>query len=832
MPTCLNDSAEEWRGVMAIYHFSVKVISRAEGRSAVAAAAYRSASALQDERLGRIHDFTGKDDVIHSEVLLPSGAPERLADRTTLWNEVEATERRKDAQLAREVEFALPRELTPEQSVELARAFVDRQFVSRGMVADLNVHWSIADDGEPKPHAHVMLSMREVGPNGFGSKVREWNATTELTHWREAWAEAANAKLAELGHEARIDHRSFEAQDVVLEPQNKIGPAAKDRDARGLAAERAAEHREIARRNGERIAADPEIALRSITHGQSTFTRRDLARFVHRHSDGAEQFALVMSKVMQSEQLMVVAENPGGEQRYTSWEMAWTERQMEDSARALADDRVHRVERPDIDRALQGAELGAEQRAALAHVMDDRGLALVTGVAGSGKSTMLAAAREAWEASGYNVRGATLSGIAAEGLEAGSGIQSRTLASLEHAWGKGYDQLGPMDVLVIDEAGLVGSRQLERVLSHASRAGAKVVLVGDPEQLQAIEAGAGFRALKDRHGSADITTVQRQRVDWQRDATLELATARTGAALSRYAEAGAILAHESHEQARAALVERWAEAARDGGSSVILAYTRDDVRALNTLAREHGRALGQLGDDIEVMTTRGERRFANGDKVMFLANERGLGVKNGTLGDIEQVSEQRMTVTLAGGGGRVAFDLRDYAEIDHGYAATIHKAQGVTVDRAYVLASEHMDRHAAYVALSRHRDGVELHYGQDVFADRGKLARRLSRVRTKDTTLDYETGSTGRSAAVPQPRNARDERAYHAACNRYLVARQGMEIRTLNGLMANPGEDQEIKAAKQALEKVQPGAVGVVERILERRMVAERAKDRDMGMEL
>src|SRR3546814_3171055 len=112
--------------------------------------------------------------------MLPDGAPERLNDRATLWNEVEGAEKRKDAQLAREVEFSIPRELNQQQGIQLAREFVEKQFVERGMVADMNVHWDMGQDGQPKPHAHVMLSMREVGPEGFGQKVREWNSTALL----------------------------------------------------------------------------------------------------------------------------------------------------------------------------------------------------------------------------------------------------------------------------------------------------------------------------------------------------------------------------------------------------------------------------------------------------------------------------------------------------------------------------------------------------------------------------------------------------------------------------------------------------------------------------
>ena len=282
---------------MAIYHFSAKVISRARGSSAVASAAYRSASRLFDEKLNRHHDFSNKAGVIHSEVLLPQGAPERLNDRTMLWNEVEEGEKRKDAQLAREVEFSIPREMDQQQGVSLARDFVQKQFVDRGMVADLNVHWDKADDGSPKPHAHVMLSMREVGPEGFGKKVRDWNGTELLQEWREAWAAHVNERMAKLGLEGRIDHRSYADQGIALEPQHKIGPAGMRRLDRGEDAERADDHRRIARENGTKIIGDPRIALDGITRQQSTFTTRDLAMFVHRHSDGKEQFDRVMAAV-------------------------------------------------------------------------------------------------------------------------------------------------------------------------------------------------------------------------------------------------------------------------------------------------------------------------------------------------------------------------------------------------------------------------------------------------------------------------------------------------------------------------------------------------------
>src|SRR3984957_6098841 len=211
---------------MAIYHLHVKVIGRKSGSSAVASAAYRSGSRLRDERLRREQNFSPKRRVAHSEVMLPEDAPEAWSDRERLWNDVEAFEVRKDAQLAREVEFAIPREMSEAQGIELARDFVRGEFVARGMIADLNVHWDFGEDGMPKPHAHVMLTMRAVNENGFGQKVRDWNRTEMVERWRERWAELANERLTELDIDARIDHRSLEAQRIALEPQSQIGAPA------------------------------------------------------------------------------------------------------------------------------------------------------------------------------------------------------------------------------------------------------------------------------------------------------------------------------------------------------------------------------------------------------------------------------------------------------------------------------------------------------------------------------------------------------------------------------------------------------------------------------
>nr|WP_294917873.1 Ti-type conjugative transfer relaxase TraA [uncultured Neokomagataea sp.] len=738
---------------MALYHLSVKMISRATGRSAVAAAAYRAGAQLEDQRLQRTHDFTRKTGVIYSEVLLPDPAPEHFGDRSVLWNAVEAAEKRKDAQLAREVEFAIPREMTPAQGIALARDFVRTQFTARGMIADLNVHWDQGADGLAKPHAHVMLTTRRVDADGFGAKDRSWNDKALLCQWREHWADLVNAHLAALDLDLRIDHRSFAAQGIALEPQNKIGPAGMRRGLRGDAAERVAEHQAIARRNGVLLAQDPALALAILTKQHSTFTRQDLARFVHRHTADTAQYRAVLAGIEASSELVRLGDDVRGRQRFSTRRMVATEQRLVETALTLGRRQSHAVSLPVRQAAMRSPALGPEQALAVGEVTKARALSVVTGYAGTGKSTMLMAAREAWEQAGYSVRGAALSGIAAEGLETGSGIVSRTVASWEYAWARGQDVLAAGDVLVMDEAGMVGSCQMERVLSAVQAAGAKVVLVGDPEQVQAIDAGGAFRAVVERVGSAEITTVRRQQVAWQAEATQELATGRTIAALERYVAAGHVHGHDTLEAAREAVVAAWdgGQQVSPGKTSLMVAHRRVDVRALNDAARRLRQERGALDPAVEmsVLTTQGARYFAHEDRVYFLRNDRALGVKNGTLGTVRGLfgaDEARKVLVIQldgpdgpGTGRKVDVRLWEYDALDHGYAATIHKAQGVTVDQVQLLATASMDRHSAYVALSRHRERVDLHWAQDDLGGPAGLRAKLARERLKDTTLDYHS---------------------------------------------------------------------------------------------
>ena len=495
------------------------------------------------------------------------------------------------------------------------------------------------------------------------------------------------------------------------------------------------------------LQADPALGLTALTQDRSTFSRQDLVRHVGRHTRSVEEFQAVLTRLETSPELVAVGRDEQGRQRFTTREHQALERRMYDHAQ-----RLHAVPNTDL-RPLwpKGMGLSKDQDAALHHVVVTGGLASIVGYAGTGKSTLLAAARRSWEAGGLTVQGMALSGIAADGLKNGSGIDSRTIHSRLRQWEQGINLPGRKDVIVIDEAGMIGSRQMERILHFATQGHAKVVLVGDPEQLQAIEAGGAFRSIVDRFGAASLETVRRQKVEWQQDATRELATGRTAAALDRYEAAGMVHAHRTSEDAKAGVIDRWREArvAQPKASQIILAYKRADVRDLNDRARAVLKAAGELGPDVSLKTEAGKRSFASGDRIYFLKNDAGLGVRNGTLATIVRIKGETVIVRLDGADGReFMFGIKRYAHIDHGYAATIHKSQGVTVDRAHLLAGSNLDRHAAYVAMTRHRDRLEVHWAADTFASRAKMVRTLGRAAVKDTSLDYDPDATPAEPAL------------------------------------------------------------------------------------
>ncbi|GLK70173.1 Ti-type conjugative transfer relaxase TraA [Ancylobacter dichloromethanicus] len=773
---------------MAITHFTPQLISRGSGRSAVLSAAYRHCARMEHEAEGRIVDYSAKSGLRHEEFLLPAGAPEwarvLIADRSVagaaeaFWNAVEAFEKRSDAQLAREFIIALPVELSVDQNIALVHEFVETQMLARGQVADWVFH-----DEPGNPHIHLMTTLRSLTEAGFGAKkiavigedgqplrndagkivYRLWSGEkTEFLEQRGGWLDLQNKHLALAGLDIRVDGRSYAERGIDLVPTTHIGVAAKAIDRKEAAAgwsprlERVTLHEERRTENRERIQRRPEIVLDLVTREMSVFTERDIAKVLHRYVDDAATFQRLMARILQSPDVLRLegerigfASGVREPAKYTTRELIRLEGEMAHRAIWLAARSSHGVRDTVLQTVFQRhARLSEEQRVAIAHVAGDGRLAAVVGRAGAGKTTMMKAAREVWEAAGYRVVGAALAGKAAEGLEKEAGIASRTLSSWELAWSKGRETIDDRTVFVLDEAGMVSSRQMALFVETVVKAGAKLVLVGDPDQLQPIEAGAAFRAIVERTGYAELETIYRQREQWMRDASLDLARGHVAAALKSYEANGKLQPRTLKSEAIAALIADWNCDYDPGKSMLILAHLRRDVRALNDMARAKLIERGLIEEGHAFRTGDGPRRFAAGDQIVFLKNDAALGVKNGM---IAQVVEARLGGFKAMVGEsehrhHVDVDQRFYAHVDHGYATTIHKSQGATVDRVKLLATLSLDRHLSYVALTRHREDVGLYYGALSFRKAGGLTKILSQHRGKETTLDYERAGFYRAA--------------------------------------------------------------------------------------
>ncbi len=797
---------------MAIMFVRAQVISRGAGRSIVSAAAYRHRARMMDEQAGTSFSYRGgAAELKHEELALPDQIPTWLrtavdgkrvaAASEALWNAVDAFETRADAQLARELIIALPEELTRPENIALVREFVRDNLTSKGMIADWVYH-----DKDGNPHIHLMTTLRPLTEEGFGQKkvavlgadgeplrvitpdrpngkivYKLWAGDKEtMKAWKIAWADTANRHLALAGHDIRLDGRSYAEQGLDGIAQRHLGPEKAALARKGV--EMYFAPADLARRQemADRLLADPSLLLKQLGNERSTFDEKDIAKALHRYVDDPTDFANIRARLMASNDLVLLKPQQVDRQTgkvsepavFSTRDILRLEYDMAKSAEVLSQRKGFGIGEGRIAAAVRSVEtadpeksftLDREQVEAVRHVTGDNAIAAVVGLAGAGKSTLLAAARVAWEIENHRVFGATLAGKAAEGLEDSSGIRSRTLASWELAWANGRDLLDRGDVFVVDEAGMVSSQQMARILKTAEDVGAKVVLVGDAMQLQPIQAGAAFRAISDRIGSAELAGVRRQREEWAREASRLFARGKVEEALDVYAREGRIFAAESRADVVERIVADWTDARRDlirntadsgqsarlrGDELLVLAHTNDDVKRLNEALRKVMIDDGALTAARDFQTERGAREFAAGDRIIFLENARFLEprarklgpqyVKNGMLGTVVSTGDKRGDPLLSvrlDNGRDVIISEDSYRNIDHGYAATIHKSQGATVDRTFVLATGMMDQHLTYVSMTRHRDRADLYAAREDFQPKPDWGGKFR--------VDHAVGVTG-----------------------------------------------------------------------------------------
>ena len=777
---------------MAIYSLQVKIISRSAGRSVVAAAAYRAAENIGDDRLGVVWDFTRKSGVLHAEIIAPEGAPEWAKDRAELWNAAERAEdkstRWATAATGRDIILALPHELTDEQRLGAVREFAAALVERYGVAIDFALHAPDHHGDERNYHAHLLMTTRRIGPDGFGAKTRELDdfktGPREIEAIRRTWERIGNRALEQAGIDERIDCRSYADRGLDREATVHLGPVASGMERNGEGSDLGDRNRAAKTRNAEReriegdrsavsaeiidLAAErerrqaerelrasirtrsPPRILDQLTERRSTFTRGDLNRELAKVIPDAQARAALTDQILSLPDVIGLKESVDAPvPRYTTRAVLADEARVIQDAAALAARSRYGLTRAQSEAALSWhPQVTGERRTAFLKATEAGGLAVIAGEAGTGKSTTLAAVRDAYEAAGYRVIGMAWTNAIVQNLQRDGFGHATTIAAELKRLESGAGQWDGRTVLIVDEAAMLSTRHLAAVTAQARAAGAKLILAGDDRQLASIERGGMFGALKERHGAAELHEVVRVS-DAEQRRTFNLMHRGEFlpalAILSRQGAPGAIRWSGRQEEAFDSLVAQWAadNAGAPDKSRFVFAYTNADVAELNAALRQARAGQGALGPDRILLSADGPSAFAANDRIQFTAtsrraDERRAGIVNGAVGTIRAIEGNRITVALDGRPGArerlVSFvagtdqAAGEFGQFRHGYAGTIYKGQGRTLDQTYLYHSEHWRSASSYVALTRHRDNVTLFVATRTARDLGQLARQMARI--------------------------------------------------------------------------------------------------------
>lgn len=532
------------------------------------------------------------------------------------------------------------------------------------------------------------------------------------------------------------------------------------------------------------------IGPEGLTGAVASFTRRDLIReWCGQLRRGGEvgRVEELADGVLRSEAVVVLASGAAveamvrladgrlmradpTERRYSTPEMLRIEKQLIDTALRRLDAGVGLAATRALDAAIASRPtLGSEQAEMVrALTTSGRGVEVVVGRAGAGKTYALDAAREAWEGSGLRVIGCATAARAAEELRVQAGLDSYTIAGLLRDLSLEGGGLPKGIVVVVDEAGMVGTRALAELARVVDRARGKLVLVGDPRQLPEIDAGGAFRALATRIGAVELIDNRRQHHEWERRALDELRHGSVHVALEAYRQHGRLVTGTRADAVRARLVRDWWQGRGQGGDGVMVALRQVDVEDLNARARTARRLAGELP---AVELEAAGRGFAVGDRVVSLENARRIGVLNGQRGTVTAIDHQERVVRVALDAGReveIPPAYLDAGRLAHAYAITGHKAQGLTADRCYVLGDKAIYREWGYVALSRGREHNSFYIvaGEDTKArDLGQVAidaadpiSRVQRALERSGAKEMALGSrVGRQAGMELRERSDDE---------------------------------------------------------------------------
>ena len=784
---------------MAIGFARIEFVKRSSGKNACAKSAYNSRSDIvfkgTDLQKQEKYSWSNKEQTAHSDVMLPENADPKFKNRELLWNTVESWEVKSNAQVAMEVVLALPDDkiVSIEDKIKLARNFVEQYFVKNGLAAQIDVHApdplliitrdnvelglkkgmkgsiisKTADkitfeleeaktdalsfnpkeftgyiEKEHNWHAHVLLTTRRFKENGLefaDHKARDlmprisMGRVTSGPDWGKLWAQHQNNYFQENGIEVRVD-----SNNIV--PQEHLGPFR----MRGRAFSMLEENQRLIEVNKVEVK-DPVKLLQAVTSQKSIFSKEDVSDYLMQHIT-ADEVTEVLENFWKQPDLVQLVDKKTGEllSGYTSKTVIEEEQQILRLADRIYGKESFKIRDTYSKSGSNG--LNEEQTKAFYEIIQGKKLSLIQGYAGTGKSYLLKALHTTYQEAGYSVRALGPDNATADILkEKGLSNTENVFKFLFALRNDRRKILKGKEVWILDEAGKLGNRALLEFLREAEKKDVKVVLSGDVAQMPPVERGGMFKVFCEQYGPQSLSDIQRQKADKQLEIARSLARGEFGSAIDKLTQEQGINWAENKKEAMEALILKWAQNSRTFpmSTSLIIAHTNKEVQGLNEMVRIIRRQRGELGEkEFKCPTSKGDIFVSVGDRILFLGNDRELGLTNGLSGVLIEAEKDRFVVSIKGRGNKtqtVAFNPEKYHSYQLGYASTFYRSQGQTVDRAYVLHSPMMTNEMFYVGLTRHVRDVSYFISKEEVYCLADLKRQAVRTGTKELTIDYTT---------------------------------------------------------------------------------------------
>lgn len=793
---------------MPIGFARVEFVKRSEGKNAIAKSAYNSREKMSFEGncvlKPAVYNFSKRVNPVYHEILLPEGVSENFKIAEVLWNAVEAKEKKINSQVAIDLVLALPDDeaLTIEDRVELARGFVEGQIIKTGLAAQIDIHppekkilftedyellgiskglqgvVSNEKNGllevklqnsenkeivfnpekfkgfqikEHNWHAHVLATTRRFKSNGLEfedhkprellPQVRKGRVVSGLD-WGKLWTDHQNQFFKDRGMALRVDVNS-------IVPQEHLGPVR----MRGRAFDLLTEH-DSAKELNNQLSQSPKEALNKITERLSVFTKDDVDRFFEKHVQ-SDDYQTLKELFWQQPNIIQLLDKETGNRvdKFSTQEIIDEEKSIIRIA-----NRIRSREALNFTKSKEAVSLTKEQKIAFSNVVEGQRLSCIQGFAGTGKSHLLSALAQSYQNNGYYVRAFGPDNATCNVLKEKKGLEnSENVMKFLFALHNGKRFIRPgAEVWICDEAGKLGNKPLLELLRYAEQKKVQLVFSGDTKQLSSVSRGGMFKVFNERYGAEVLQDIQRQKNPGQLQVAIHLAQQKISSAINSLAVLNGFQWSETRKEAIEDLMTQWAIDSKDSKEEklLILAHTNDEVRVLNELARNVKKGRGELGErEILCETSMGRIFVGVGDRIEFRKNDQKLGVTNGLVGTVVRIDEARLSVKIQYNNKfskLVSFNPQKHREFQLGYASTYFRAQGATVDRAYILHSPYINKELFYVALTRHSKEAKYFLSKEEVPNLSFLKHLASRDNNKLSSLDYSNESDKRRSVIKE----------------------------------------------------------------------------------